>query len=80
MTARLRSGRRSPINCCLFNCKRLRDFSEKVSMDDERIQPLLKAAARFDRARHGFSPIPKFGDVDFESRPGNGYDAMLHIY
>jgi len=52
---------------------------EKVTMDDPRIQPLLKAAASFDRAAHGFTPIPKSADVRFESRPTDRYDAMLHI-
>jgi len=51
----------------------------KVAMDDPRIQPLLKAAAAFDRTSHGFTPIPKSADVRWESRPTAHYDAMLHI-
>ena len=48
-------------------------------MDDPRIQPLLKAAAAFDRMAYGFTPIPKSADVRWESRPTAHYDAMLHI-
>jgi hypothetical protein len=51
----------------------------KVAMDDPRIQPLLKAAAAFDRTGYGFTPIPKSADVRWESRPTAHYDAMLHI-
>ncbi len=50
-----------------------------VSMDDPRIQPLLKAAAKFDRAAYGFTPIPKVAEVRWESKPMSTYDAMLHI-
>jgi len=50
-----------------------------VSMDDPRIQPLLKAAAKFDRTAYGFTPIPKVAEVRWESRPRSTYDAMLHI-
>jgi len=48
-------------------------------MDDPRIQPLLKAAAKFDRAAYGFTPIPNVAEVRWESRPTSTYDAMLHI-
>jgi len=51
----------------------------KVALDDPRIQPLLKAARSFDRISYGFTPIPKSGDVRWESRPTEHYDAMLHI-
>ena len=45
-----------------------------------RIQPLLKAAASFDRTAYGFTPLPTTADdVRFESKPNDGYDAMLHI-
>jgi hypothetical protein len=60
----------------LVGCDR---FPRKVAMDDPRIQPLLKAAASFDRASYGFTPIPAFAEVRFESRPTQRYDAMLHI-
>lgn len=53
---------------------------QKVSMNDPRVQPLLTAAAAFDRTSYGFSPIPKNEEVRLELRPRNGYDAMLHIY
>ena len=49
-------------------------------MSDPRIQPLLSAAASFQRTRYGFTPIPKQADVQWESKPRGGYDAMLHIY
>ncbi len=62
----------------------------KVEMSDPELQPMLKAAASFDRAAFGFSPIPKKADVRLELRTGLWlerwlvgslpYDAMLHIY
>ena len=54
-------------------------FPETVSVQDPRVQSLLKAATAFDRAAYGFSPLPVSGDVDFESRPRSGYDAMLDL-
>ena len=48
-------------------------------MDDPRIQPLLQAAASFDRTSFGFTPIPQAAQVYYESRPTEKYDAMLHI-
>ena len=60
----------------LVGCDR---FPRKVAMDDPRIEPLLKAAASFDRASYGFTPIPVSAKVRFESRPTQRYDAMLHI-
>jgi hypothetical protein len=48
-------------------------------MDDPQVQPLLKAAASFDRTSYGFTPIPKTADVRLESRHTSRYDAMLHI-
>ena len=53
---------------------------QRVAMDDQRIQPLLNAAASFDRTRYGFTPIPRQAKVMWESKPRAGYDAMLHIY
>ena len=49
-------------------------------MDDPRIQPLLKAAASFNRVSHGFTPLPQSADVRLEWSRGGRYDAMLHIY
>jgi len=49
-------------------------------MDAPRIQPLLKAAASFDRVSYGFTSLPRDADVRWESRPTDRYDAMLHIY
>jgi len=60
----------------LVGCDR---FPRKVAMNDPRIQPLLKAAAAFDRVAYGFTPIPVSAEVRFESRPTQRYDAMLHI-
>jgi hypothetical protein len=54
-------------------------FPESVSVDDTRVQPLLKAAAAFDRAAYGFSSLPTSGDVHLEAKPRAGYDAMLHL-
>jgi hypothetical protein len=51
----------------------------KVAIDDSRIQPLLAAAASFQRTAYGFTPIPKQALVRWESRPTTRYDAMLHI-
>ena len=55
-------------------------FPEKVSMNDSRVQALLKAASSFDRVSYGFSPIPDKADVRLELRSTDHYDAMLHIY
>lgn len=52
---------------------------EKVPVSDPRVQALLKAAALFDRAQYGFSPLPSSGYVRLETRPRAGYDAMLHF-
>lgn len=54
-------------------------FPENVSVSDQRVQSLLKAAADFDRASYGFSPLPTSGRVGLESKPRAGYDAMLHL-
>jgi hypothetical protein len=54
-------------------------FPENVSISDQRVQSLLKAAAGFDRASYGFSPLPTSGRVSLEWRPRSGYDAMLHL-
>jgi hypothetical protein len=54
-------------------------FPENVSVGDQRVQALLKAAADFDRASYGFSPLPTSGRVSLESKPSSGYDAMLHL-
>ena len=48
-------------------------------MEDPRIQPLLNAAASFDRTSYGFTPIPRAAEVRWESRSTTHYDAMLHI-
>jgi hypothetical protein len=60
----------------LVGCDR---FPRKVAMSDPRIQPLLKAAASFDRISYGFTPIPASAEVRFESHPTQRYDAMLHV-
>ena len=54
-------------------------FPEDVSVSDQRVQSLLKAAADFDRASYGFSPLPTSGHVSLEPKPRSGYDAMLHL-
>lgn len=54
-------------------------FPEKVSMDDKRVQSLLKSARVFDRVSHGFTPIPITADVRLESQTRRSYDVMLHI-
>jgi hypothetical protein len=54
-------------------------FPENVSVSDQRVQSLLKAAADFDRASYGFSPLPTSGRVSLEPKPSSGYDAMLHL-
>ena len=55
-------------------------FPEKVSVDDPLVQPLFKAAATFDRASYGFSPLPTNGKVYLEKSSRSNYDAMLHLY
>lgn len=54
-------------------------FPEDVSVSNQRVQLLLKAAAAFDRASYGFSPLPTNGRVQLESNPRAGYDTMLHL-
>lgn len=54
-------------------------FPEKVSMDDPRIQPHLKAAATFNRTKYGFTPLSYKEQVRWESKPRPRYDAMLHL-
>jgi hypothetical protein len=54
---------------------------QKVAMDDptHEFQPLLKAAASFDRTSYGFTPIPKTADVQLDSsRRVPVYAAVLH--
>jgi len=54
----------------------------RVLINDDSLKPMLQAAASFDRARYGFTPIPKdptSTTVFLESKPRDGYDAMLHI-
>ena len=53
---------------------------EKVEMSDPRVVQLLKAAREFDREKYGFTSIPTEADVRLETRPRDGYDAMLHLY
>ena len=53
---------------------------EKVSIDDPKVQELLKAAASFDREAYGFTPLPLKANVRLEARPTGRYDAMLHIH
>ena len=53
---------------------------EKVTMNDPRIQPLLQAAASFDRIAFGFTPIPHSANARWWSRPTKQYDAMLCFY
>jgi hypothetical protein len=52
----------------------------KVSLSDQRLGPMLQAIAAVDRAALGFTPLPTNAVVYLDSRPGAGYDAMLHIY
>jgi hypothetical protein len=52
---------------------------EKVSWDDTRLAPMLKAIEAVDRSSLGFTPIDRTSTVRLESRPRAGYDAMLHI-
>ena len=70
----------SPILFCVLALFAACDLlPRKVTIDDSRIQPLLKAAQSFDRTAYGFTPIPLAADVRWESRPTATYDAMLHI-
>ena len=52
---------------------------QKVSWDDSRLIPLLKAIEAVDRSSLGFTPIDRSSTVRLESSPRAGYDAMLHI-
>ncbi len=61
------------LNTCAFK-------PQKVSVDDTKVQSLLKAATSFDRTSYGFSPIPnKDANFSLELRTSGQYDAMLHI-
>jgi hypothetical protein len=54
----------------------------RVLITDDSLKPLLAAAALFDRTRYGFTPLPQdptTTTVFLESKPRDGYDAMLHI-
>ena len=53
---------------------------EKVSLDDQRLAPMLKAMAVVDRSSLGFTAISPEADVRVEWAPRDGYDAMLHVY
>jgi hypothetical protein len=52
---------------------------ERVSFDDARVQKLLQATSRVNRAAMGFTPVDRSADLRLESRPRAGYDAMLHV-
>ena len=67
--------------CCvtvlgLSNCGLI---PEKVAYDDERLQPLLRAIEKVDRAALGFTPLQADAELRLEGR-GRNYDAMLHVY
>ena len=65
--------------CVILTAASCGIFPEKVPVSDPRVQALFKAAAQFDRAQYGFSPLPSSGYVRLEKRPRAGYDAMIHI-
>ena len=48
-----------------------------VQVDDPHLAGFWKAAAAFDRARYGFSPLPTTGDVILEHHPEKG-SAVIH--
>ena len=48
-----------------------------VQVDDPRLAGFWNAAAVFDRARYGFSPLPTTGDVILEHHPNEG-SAVIH--
>jgi len=54
-------------------------FPEKVSWNDTRLAPMLKAIDAVDRSSLGFTSIDRTSTVRLENRPRAGYDAMLHI-
>ena len=82
-TAALRSPMMSAIwlivACFLATLLGCDSVPRKVTIDDPRIQPLLVAAATFERSTYGFTPIPKQGLVRWEFRPTARSDAMLHF-
>lgn len=53
---------------------------QKVSWEDTRLAPLLKAIDAVDRSSLGFTSIDPTSTFRLENRPRAGYDAMLHIY
>ena len=48
-----------------------------VRVDDPRLAELWRVAAGFDRARHGFSVLPRTGAVILEEHPRDG-SAVIH--
>ena len=75
----IQSGKWLILWCFLIALAGCNFVPRKVATDDPRIQPLLAAAAMFQRSTYGFTPIPKQALVRWESRPTARYDAMLHI-
>jgi hypothetical protein len=51
-----------------------------VTLQDPKVQPLLAAIEKVDRAALGFTPIPTNARLNLEVTSGATYDAMLHIY
>lgn len=52
---------------------------EQVSLSDPRVQAMLKAIDRIDRAALGFTPFPTNAQFRLEIASGRAYDAMLHV-
>jgi hypothetical protein len=71
------------IMLCLFYSLALASCGfgpQKVSWEDTRLAPLLKAIDAVDRSSLGFTSIDPTSTFRLENRPRAGYDAMLHIY
>src|SRR5262245_21084773 len=56
-------------------------FPERVSLDDRRVAPLLRALAEVEATRDslGFTPVERGARIMLEIAHGRAYDAMLHV-
>ena len=67
------------LKVCIFLILGCGILSQGMTLDDERIAPMLNAINEVDRASLGFTPIPKDSEVILEEGHQT-YDVMLHIY
>ena len=76
---RMLGGLLPSLTCAILSACEGSLAPERVAVGDPRIASLWVAARRFERARFGFSDLPRTGKVGWERRSGVGYDVMLHL-